>query len=197
MVQPYNRDTPPLLTTTISWNPQSQGIRLLELFGGIASGLEACLQSGLVVHQYFFVDTDSTAVKVAQLRMAELSHRFPSQFSREASKLAFTFLPPDIQLIQRAHLHHMGPLDLIIAGWECQGFSMAGAGQGLHDPRLALFTDLLRVLSWDQQVHPTVGYIVENTAAQYDQRPQVQEHYLLVQQALAFPYALMQSNATR
>jgi site-specific DNA-cytosine methylase len=35
----------------------------------------------------------------------------------------------------------LGPVDLIILGWECQGFLTAGFGEGLNDTRSVLFTD--------------------------------------------------------
>jgi site-specific DNA-cytosine methylase len=37
----------------------------------------------------------------------------------------------------------LGPMDLIISGWECQGFSAAGFGKGLSDTRYGLFTDMV------------------------------------------------------
>jgi site-specific DNA-cytosine methylase len=55
----------------------------------------------------------------------------------------FTFLPSDIQLIQKKHMELLGPVDLIISGWECQGFSEVGFGKGLNDTRSGLFTDMV------------------------------------------------------
>jgi site-specific DNA-cytosine methylase len=37
----------------------------------------------------------------------------------------------------------LGPVNLIISGWECQGFSTAGFGKGLSDTRCGLFTDMI------------------------------------------------------
>jgi site-specific DNA-cytosine methylase len=34
-------------------------------------------------------------------------------------------------------------MDLIISGWERQGFSIAGFGEGLSDTRFGLFTDMV------------------------------------------------------
>jgi len=52
-------------------------ITLLELFGGIGTGLEALLQSGMVVRRYFYVDIDPIARQVVASRMKELTARFP------------------------------------------------------------------------------------------------------------------------
>jgi hypothetical protein len=42
------------------------GIVLLELFGGIGSGLVAVLQVGLKVKRYIYVDVDEAARQVAK-----------------------------------------------------------------------------------------------------------------------------------
>jgi len=41
----------------------------------------------------------------------------------------------------------LGPLDLIISSWECQGFLVAGFGEGLSDTRSGLFTDMIRLIT--------------------------------------------------
>jgi site-specific DNA-cytosine methylase len=37
----------------------------------------------------------------------------------------------------------LGPMDFIISGWECQGFSTYGLGEGLNETRSNLFTDMV------------------------------------------------------
>jgi site-specific DNA-cytosine methylase len=78
----------------------------------------------------------------------------------------------------------LGPMDLIILGWECQGFSIAGFGEGLSDTRFDLFTDMVRLITWTQSIYPTIGYVIENTPSQLNQREKVQEHYTLVKHYL-------------
>jgi hypothetical protein len=70
-------------------------------------------------------------------------------------------------------------MDLIISGWECQGFSAAQFREGLNDIRFELFTDMVRLITWVQSISPTLGYVIENTLSQFDQRV-FQEHYMLV-----------------
>jgi len=67
----------PLLRQLITWTPPKDGITLLELFGGIGTGLEALLQSGMVVRRYFYVDIDPIVRQVATSRMKEFITRFP------------------------------------------------------------------------------------------------------------------------
>jgi hypothetical protein len=52
---------PPLESSTIHWRPPKDGIVLLELFGGIGSGLVAVLQAGLKVKCYIYVEVDEAA----------------------------------------------------------------------------------------------------------------------------------------
>ncbi len=97
----------------------------------------------MVVQRYFYVDIDPIARQVATSRMMELTARFPQQFATTTWKASFTFLPFDIQLIQKKHMELLGPVELIISGWECQGFSAVGFGEGLSDIRSSLFTDMV------------------------------------------------------
>ncbi len=143
----HGKPIKPLLRQPVTWTPPKEGITLLELFGGIGIGLEALLQSGMVVQRYFYVDIDPIARQVAASRMKEFTTRFPKQFATTAWKASFTFLPSDIQLIQKKHMELLGPIDLIISGWECQGFSAAGFGEGLSDTRSGLFTDMIQLIT--------------------------------------------------
>jgi site-specific DNA-cytosine methylase len=145
----------------ITCTPPKEGITLVELFGGIGTSLEALLQSGMVVQRYFYVDIDPITKQVATSRMMEFTAKFPQQFATIAWKV--TFLPSDIQLIQKKHMELLGPVDFIISGWECQGFSTARFGEGLSDTRSGLFTDMVRLITWAQSISPTLGYVIKNT----------------------------------
>jgi len=77
----------------------------------------------------------------------ELMAKFPQQFATTAWKASFTFLPFDIQLIQKKHMELLGLMDLIISSWECQGFSTARFGKGLSDTRSSLFTNMVQLIT--------------------------------------------------
>jgi hypothetical protein len=87
----------PILHQLITWTPPKEGITLLELFGGISTGLKALLQSRMVIWKYFYVNIDP----IAASRMMELTAKFPQQFTTTAWKSSFIFLPSNIQLIQK------------------------------------------------------------------------------------------------
>ncbi len=44
----------------------------------------------------------------------------------------------------------IGLIDLVISGWLCQGFSQVGTSQGLSNPKLSLFWELIHVLQYLQ-----------------------------------------------
>jgi site-specific DNA-cytosine methylase len=42
----------------------------------------------------------------------------------------------------------LGPMDLVILGWECQGFSVVGFGEGLNETSYGLFMDMVSSIIW-------------------------------------------------
>ncbi len=115
-----------------------------------------------MVRKYIYIDIDPIVKQVVASRMMELIARFPQQFATTAWKASFIFLPFDIQLIQKKHMELLGPVDLIILSWECQGFPTAIFGKGLSDTRSSLFTDMVQLITWAQSISPMLGYIIEN-----------------------------------
>jgi hypothetical protein len=154
---------PPLDSSTIHWRPPEDGIVLLELFGGIGNGLVAVLQAGLKVKRYIYVDVDETARQVAKQHSRRLRTQFPELLATSASKTSFSTFVGDIALVSAEDIHRCGHVDLVIAGWPCQGMSMAGKKNGLQDGRSSQFHDMIRVMRYLQtsQRRPP-GYIVKN-----------------------------------
>jgi site-specific DNA-cytosine methylase len=84
----------------------------------------------------------------------------------------------------------LGLVDLIIKGWECPGFLATRFGKGLNDTRSGLFTEMVRLITWAQSISPTLGYVIENTPSQLDEKEKVQEHYTLVKHYIGEPLLL-------
>jgi len=55
----------------------TEGITLVELFGGLAAGLEMFLASGVRVLRYLYCDTDPVAQAVANHRCNVMSKQYP------------------------------------------------------------------------------------------------------------------------
>jgi hypothetical protein len=102
---------PPLDNSTIHWKPPDDGIVLLELFGGIGTGLAAVLQAGIKVQRYVYVDTDEAARQVAKHHSRGLRVWFPELLTTTAILSSFSSLTGDISLISEKDLHWLGVLD--------------------------------------------------------------------------------------
>ncbi|PTQ47194.1 hypothetical protein MARPO_0008s0049 [Marchantia polymorpha] len=138
----------PLVTTPIAWEYSSECVCLLDLFGGISTGLAAVLQSGILVRRYLYVEKDETA---------QLMRRFPLLLPRSAVRGFQKALPLDISLLGAPDLDRVGHIDMVIAGWPCQGHTRAGHGTRLHDPRSRMFWEMMRVLPYILENVPLLG----------------------------------------
>ena len=155
--------TQPRLQKLVELHKDDGGIVLVELFAGLGTGLAAALEAGLSIRSYTYVDNNIMVSTAAKHHLQQLRMRYPKQLSASAIQGCMSRLPADIALIGEENLERLGRVDLVIAGWPCQGHSRAGSGQGLQDPRSALFWELLRLLRWWQRVQVTpVAYIFEN-----------------------------------
>ncbi|PNH02523.1 Retrovirus-related Pol polyprotein from transposon [Tetrabaena socialis] len=83
----------------------SEGLVVLELLGGHASGLEACLRAGWSVRTYIASGMDSTLAPVIQARVNHLRAMYPQQ------------------LLARATAHPVSTLD--VRGMAANGLSLA------------------------------------------------------------------------
>ena len=66
---------------------------------------------------------------------------YPQQLDPTAIRGSFSHLLCDVTLVSEANLRRLGPVDLVIAGWPCQGHSRAAACQGLDDTISSFFGD--------------------------------------------------------
>jgi len=60
-MESHGEQIKPIFCQLFAWTLPKEGITLPELFGGIGIGLEALLQSGMVVQSYFYVDINPIA----------------------------------------------------------------------------------------------------------------------------------------
>ena len=156
-----------------------RGVVLLEPFGGLCAGLEAVLRNGTAVEQYFYLDSDPTAQKIAAHRLQHLSALYPTLLPPTALQGAFS-LPQDITALSTAHLVAVGAARqqhpwLVVAGWPCQDYSPAGRAAGQAGARATLLCDLVRVIGALQQLQPRLppAYVIENTAMQLHRQPRI------------------------
>lgn len=126
---------------------------MLELFSGVGAGTQALVRLGYQLGEVIACERRGAARQVHAEALQRLAAEFPDRLSRKAGARLHHLLPQDIRLVTKEQLRELGPIDIVIAGWPCQGSSAAGAGRGLDNERSGLFLDLLRVLLELQQIH--------------------------------------------
>ena len=150
---------------------QTEGITLVELCGGMCSGLEAWLKMGIRVNKYLYCDVDATAREVAQFRINNLVARYPHLLSPHAVADAFS-IPQDLRVLQQLHItDHIGlqPQQIVVmAGWPCQEYSPAGLGK--VGQRAGLLQHVIRIITALQAAYPSQppAYLLENIPLQHN-----------------------------
>jgi hypothetical protein len=124
----------PLDITPIAWEYPSEGICVLDLFGGISTSLATMLQAGIPIQKYLYVEKDETVRRVSLYHLALLMRQYPELLPRWTIQRYQRALPLDIALLRAQDLARVGPIDLVIARWACQGHIRASHGEGLCDP---------------------------------------------------------------
>lgn len=114
-------------------------MNVLSLFDGISCGQVALERAGFKVDNYFASEIDKYAMHVTK-------KNYPKTVQLgDVSKLNLL----DICL---------GPIDLLMGGSPCQGFSFAGKRLNFDDPRSKLFFEYVRIL---EEVKPKY-FLLEN-----------------------------------
>lgn len=143
--------------------PAHTPLHLLELCGGIAVFLEACLRRGCCVQRYTYVDSDPIARAACHHRLGLLHAQYPHQFPATATRQWATALPQDVHQVTEHNLSALGPVHLIAAGPPCQSFSSAGLGHGVRASCGQVLPQVLRIITALYRKQPSgLTYIVEN-----------------------------------
>ncbi len=99
-------------------------MNVLSLFDGMSCGRIALERAGIPVASYYASEIDKYAIKVSQANY-----------------------PDQVQLgcITKHDEWELPEIDLLIAGFPCQAWSLAGKQKGDNDPRGALVHDLIKI----------------------------------------------------
>ncbi|CAI5510454.1 unnamed protein product, partial [Closterium sp. Naga37s-1] len=159
-------------------------ITIVELFGGIGTGLAAALKAGCRIKKWVLVELDPVVRRMAFHHARKLRGIYPTQLMSGVEAEAEEELINDIREVAPEDVRRWGRVDLLVARWECQGVSRAGKGTGLEDPRSTLFLELLRVMKLIYQQHGEYLYILENPDFSTDCREPVRRMMEVVSEAL-------------
>ena len=100
-------------------------MNILSLFDGISCGMLALNRAGILVDNYYASEIDSFSTKVSMKNF-----------------------PKIIRLgdVKKWRCWTLPPIDLLLAGFPCQSFSLAGKQLNFNDPRGQLFFDTLNII---------------------------------------------------
>lgn len=119
------------------------GISVLSLFDGISTGRLALQMAGISVDTYLASEVDPAPMRIS----------------------AYNW-PDVIQLgdVRDLRGRDLPPVDLVIGGSPCQGFSRAGRHLNFDDPRSALFFEFARIVAEIRGRNPGAMFLLENVA---------------------------------
>tara|TARA_R110000824_G_scaffold96286_1_gene230764 strand:- start:23 stop:958 length:936 start_codon:yes stop_codon:yes gene_type:complete len=100
-------------------------MKILSLFDGMSCGRLALDRAGIVIDKYFASEIDRYAISIAKSNYPDTVH---------------------IGNVCDVYAYNLPPIDLLIGGSPCQGFSFAGKHLNFDDPRSQLFFEYVRVL---------------------------------------------------
>lgn len=125
------------------------GINVLSLFGGIEAGKVALDRLGIEVDNYYSSEVDEYAISITKFQHPDIIHVGDITKWREWGI-------------------DLSSIDLILAGFPCQAWSVAGNQQGDNDPRGALVHDLIDIWKNILDKNIDVRYLFENVKMKKD-----------------------------
>ena len=127
---------------------------VLSLFDGMSATQIALQRSGIKVNKYYASEVDRYSIKVTQAN-------FPDTIQLgDVTQVRATALPP---------------IDLLVGGSPCQGFSVAGQGANFDDPRSKLFWEYVRILKEVRVYNPDVFFLLENVGMKQEWQDVISE----------------------
>jgi len=126
-------------------------MNVLSLFDGMSCGQIALNQLGIKVDKYYASEIDKYAISITK-------KNFPN-----------TIHLGDVTKVKAEDLE---PIDLLMGGSPCQGFSFAGRQLNFDDPRSALFFEFVRLL---RECKPKY-FLLENVRMKQQYQDVITEH---------------------
>jgi hypothetical protein len=147
---------------------KERGATVLDLFGGIGSGLVAAKQLGIAVDKYIYVDYD----RVAWFAFAK-NHDSAWQDNPTDDGIQFVYVPSFEDIDLDALMGEHGPIDLVFASPPCVDYTPMNANAQGVDGRSGRLTPLTVILIRGveqhavQRGHP-LFFLVENVIGARD-----------------------------
>jgi DNA-cytosine methyltransferase len=128
-------------------------VRVLSLFDGMSCGRIALDRAGISVKSYEASEIDKYAIQISEKNYTDI-----------------------IRLGDVRNVCVKKPVDLILAGSPCQGFSFAGKQLNFEDERSKLFFEFVRVLREARALNPKVKFLLENVRMKQEYQDVISEY---------------------
>lgn len=122
---------------------KKEKINVLSLFGGIECGRVALDKEKIDINKYYSSEICKDAIKVAEGNYSDIIQL------------------GDITKWNEWNID-WGSIDLLLAGFPCQSWSLAGKQKGILDERGKLVYCMIDILSEIRKTNPTVKFLFEN-----------------------------------
>lgn len=139
-------------------------MNVLSLFDGVSCGMVALERAGIVVKNYYAAEIDKYATKISEANYPNII-RFGDVTNWKDWDIDWS------------------SIDLVLAGFPCQAWSMAGQQQGDKDPRGALFWTTLDIISNVLKNNPSAKFLMENVKMKKEFEDYITHH---TEQALGY-----------
>lgn len=134
-------------------------MNVLSLFDGISCGRVALDRAGIHVSNYFASEIDKHAIAISRKNWPDIVQL------------------GDVTKISDWYVENLlPPIDMIIAGSPCQGFSFAGKQLNFNDPRSALFFDFVRIWKACKRRNPNCKFFLENVPMKSEYRDVITQY---------------------
>jgi DNA (cytosine-5)-methyltransferase 1/DNA (cytosine-5)-methyltransferase 3A len=117
--------------------------KVVSLFNGMSCGYMALNEADIEFEEYYSSEIDSFANDISSKMFPNIIHMGDVTKWREWNI-------------------DWSEVDLILSGFPCQAWSVAGNNLGDKDPRGKLFWDMLDIIKYAKQANPSVSFLIEN-----------------------------------
>jgi hypothetical protein len=172
-----------------------EGVTVMEIFGGMAAGLEMVLRQGITVNRYIYCDHNPIARTIAHHRLLSLSAEYGPHFPHEAWENAFTTIPQNVFDMGIDHLRAAGATDgtqwIVFVSWNCASLTLEGSRTVYCAEKARKFFPLLQMigeLQYMQKALFPLIYIMESNSLQLF--PEAEAVYKSINTAFGQPVVL-------
>lgn len=133
-------------------------MKVLSLFDGMSCTQLALDAMGVKVDKYYSSEIDKPAIEQTQanypntIQLGSVTH----------VKIKGSVNKEDQEILESEGYIFIEPVDLVVGGSPCQGFSFAGKQLNFNDPRSKLFFEFVRLVNENAEQNPNAKFLLEN-----------------------------------